>query len=332
MGSRNTARRGCAAPLSPPRQGERKSRGAAAARCAALLAVARGSRRARSPSSGSAWSRCRLPAPRRSPSPCSTATTGCCAPTPRPMAAGGCRSRSRMSTRAISPCCSRSRTSASGAITASTRCAIGRAGWLLVRHRRIVSGGSTLTMQVARLLQGEHERSRRRQDPPGPAGAAARAPLVQGRNPAPLSAAGAIRRQPRRRARRLARLLRQGAAAAVAGAKRPCWSPCRSRPSSAGPDRFPKSRQARPQPRAGAHAGCRRDPARRGRRAPWRERMPTTRREFPMLAPHLGRRRGRAAQDPPGASPDHRLHARRRTSSSSCASTPTRWAGACPPR
>ena len=37
--------------------------------------------------------------------------------------------------------------------------AIGRAGWQLVRHRRIVSGGSTLTMQVARLLHGEHERT-----------------------------------------------------------------------------------------------------------------------------------------------------------------------------
>src|SRR5262245_4877515 len=37
--------------------------------------------------------------------------------------------------------------------------AIGRAGWQLVRHRRIVSGGSTLTMQVARLLAGEHERT-----------------------------------------------------------------------------------------------------------------------------------------------------------------------------
>jgi penicillin-binding protein 1C len=34
-----------------------------------------------------------------------------------------------------------------------------RAGWLLVRHQRILSGGSTLTMQVARLLLGEHERS-----------------------------------------------------------------------------------------------------------------------------------------------------------------------------
>jgi penicillin-binding protein 1C len=37
--------------------------------------------------------------------------------------------------------------------------AIGRATWLLLRHGRILSGGSTLTMQVARLLQGEHERS-----------------------------------------------------------------------------------------------------------------------------------------------------------------------------
>jgi penicillin-binding protein 1C len=37
--------------------------------------------------------------------------------------------------------------------------ALARAGWQLLRHRRIVSGGSTLTMQVARLLKGEHERS-----------------------------------------------------------------------------------------------------------------------------------------------------------------------------
>jgi penicillin-binding protein 1C len=37
--------------------------------------------------------------------------------------------------------------------------AIGRAAWQLARHRRIVSGGSTLTMQVARLLLGEHHRT-----------------------------------------------------------------------------------------------------------------------------------------------------------------------------
>jgi penicillin-binding protein 1C len=34
-----------------------------------------------------------------------------------------------------------------------------RAGWQLVRHQRVISGGSTLTMQVVRLLLGEHERS-----------------------------------------------------------------------------------------------------------------------------------------------------------------------------
>jgi penicillin-binding protein 1C len=37
--------------------------------------------------------------------------------------------------------------------------AVGRAVWQLTAHQRIVSGGSTLTMQVARLLQGEHERT-----------------------------------------------------------------------------------------------------------------------------------------------------------------------------
>jgi len=37
--------------------------------------------------------------------------------------------------------------------------AVGRAAWLLIRHGRIVSGGSTITMQVVRLLLGEHDRS-----------------------------------------------------------------------------------------------------------------------------------------------------------------------------
>ncbi|MGH6814408.1 MAG: transglycosylase domain-containing protein, partial [Hyphomicrobiaceae bacterium] len=37
--------------------------------------------------------------------------------------------------------------------------ALGRAALQLVSHRRIVSGGSTLTMQVARLLDGTHERT-----------------------------------------------------------------------------------------------------------------------------------------------------------------------------
>ncbi|MYZ50533.1 penicillin-binding protein 1C, partial [Rhizobiales bacterium L72] len=37
--------------------------------------------------------------------------------------------------------------------------ALARAGWQLLRHGRIVSGGSTLTMQVARLLHGEPTRA-----------------------------------------------------------------------------------------------------------------------------------------------------------------------------
>jgi penicillin-binding protein 1C len=37
--------------------------------------------------------------------------------------------------------------------------AVGRAGWLLLRHRRPLSGGSTITMQVARLLLGVHEKT-----------------------------------------------------------------------------------------------------------------------------------------------------------------------------
>ena len=37
--------------------------------------------------------------------------------------------------------------------------ALGRAGWQMVRHGRIVSGGSTITMQLARLLEPRAERS-----------------------------------------------------------------------------------------------------------------------------------------------------------------------------
>jgi penicillin-binding protein 1C len=37
--------------------------------------------------------------------------------------------------------------------------AVARAAWLLLRHRRPVSGASTITMQVVRLLLGEHDRT-----------------------------------------------------------------------------------------------------------------------------------------------------------------------------
>ncbi len=84
--------------------------------------------------------------------------------------------------------------------------------WLMRGH--IVSGGSTLTMQVARLIEPRPERTlaaklrqiaRARDD---------RARGRQGGRARPLCHAGAVRRQSRRRARRLARLFRQGAAEA----------------------------------------------------------------------------------------------------------------------
>ena len=114
-------------------------------------------------------------------SPCSTATTGCCAPSRRPTAAGGCRSRPKdvdprylamlmafedkrfYRHHGVDPYARRSRAQP-GSWSAT---------------RRIVSGGSTLTMQVARLLEGKHERTRRRQAAPDRARAAARARICR---------------------------------------------------------------------------------------------------------------------------------------------------------
>ena len=163
--------------------------------------------------------------------------------------------------------------------------AIGPRRMAALRHRRPLSGGSTLTMQVARLLLGVHERSL-----PGKMRQALRALQLDWRfsktRSCPLPAARAIRRQPRRRARRLARLLRQGAAAPVGGRSGPAGrhsAVARQRR----PDRFPMSAK-----RARNHVLARMPAAgvisREEARRAMAERMPTTRREFPMLAPHLG--------------------------------------------
>ena len=92
--------------------------------------------------------------------------------------------------------------------------ALVRAGaqWLVRGH--VVSGGSTLPMQVARLIEPRPERTLARQASADRARARDRARSRQAWNARSLSHAGAVRRQSRGRAGGLARLFRQGAAAA----------------------------------------------------------------------------------------------------------------------
>jgi penicillin-binding protein 1C len=163
--------------------------------------------------------------------------------------------------------------------------AIGRAGWQLVRHLRIVSGGSTLTMQVARLLAGEHERTGA-----GKVRQALRALQLERK----LSKDAILRLYLRLapfggnlegvRAASLAyfgkepRRLSLGEAALLVALPQS--------PELRRPDRFPEAaRRARNRvlAYAAAHGVI---PADESRRAA-AERMPTVRREFPMLAPHL---------------------------------------------
>ena len=77
-----------------------------------------------------------------------------------PTAAGGCRSMRRpASIPAISSCCWPTRTAVSTRTTASIRWRSGRAALQLVTRGHIVSGGSTITMQLARLMEPRRERS-----------------------------------------------------------------------------------------------------------------------------------------------------------------------------
>ena len=205
--------------------------------------------------------RCRSKRRRPYPSRSSIATIVCCAPSPRPKANGDYRSSRRMSIRITSRCSSHSRTSASTATTASIRKPSLAPCLQMVRHARIVSGGSTLTMQVARLLDGKHERT-----PGGKLRQMVRAlelerALVENGNSEALSAAGAVRRQPRRRQSRVAGLFRQRAAPAFArgiGAARRAAAVARSAP----PRSQPRSGTSRPQPRfesrrrGACHHGC----------------------------------------------------------------------------
>ena len=138
------------------------------------------------------------------------------------------------------------------------------AGQFVLAGGHIVSGGSTLTMQVARLIDGEGTRSIAGKLRQIAIARALETPLQQGRDPRPLPDARALWRQHRGHPRREPRLFRQGAdaaddgrggaarrAAAVAGG-----APARPRPGG---------RAGRARPRARPAGAGRRHRRRRGR-------------------------------------------------------------------
>jgi penicillin-binding protein 1C len=163
--------------------------------------------------------------------------------------------------------------------------AIGRAGWQLIRNRRIVSGGSTLTMQVARLLAGEHERTGA-----GKVRQALRALQLERK----LSKDAILRLYLRlapfggnlegARAASLAYFGKEPRRLSLAEAALLVALP--QSPELRRPDRFAQA-ALRARNRVLAYAAAQGViPADEARRA-MAERMPAARREFPILAPHL---------------------------------------------
>ena len=129
--------------------------------------------------------------------------------------------RSTRSTSSSSTCWSPTRTSASGTMTASTCWRWPRAAGQFVSNGHIVSGGSTLSMQLARLIEPRESRSLGSKLKQMLRAMQIERRLSKQRDPRPLSDAGALWRQSRRRARRIACLFRQGAAAADRLGSRP---------------------------------------------------------------------------------------------------------------
>jgi penicillin-binding protein 1C len=163
--------------------------------------------------------------------------------------------------------------------------ALGRAGWQLVRHRRVVSGGSTLTMQVARLLAGAHERTGL-----GKLRQALRALQIERKLSKRAILALYLRLAPFGgnvegvRAASLAYFGKEPRRLSLAEAALLVALP--QSPELRRPDRFPEvARRARNRVlgHAAAHGVIPREEATRA----MAERVPNLRREFPMLAPHL---------------------------------------------
>ncbi len=163
--------------------------------------------------------------------------------------------------------------------------ALGRASWQLIRHRRIVSGGSTLTMQVARLLAGEHERTGL-----GKLRQALRALQIERKLSKQAILALYLRLAPFGgnvegvRAASLAYFGKEPRRLSLAEAALLVALP--QSPELRRPDRFPEAAR-RARNRVLAHAAARgvipREEALRAMAEP----APNLRREFPMLAPHL---------------------------------------------
>jgi penicillin-binding protein 1C len=163
--------------------------------------------------------------------------------------------------------------------------AIGRAVWQLVTHRRIVSGGSTLTMQVARLVQGEHERTAA-----GKIRQALRALELERR----LSKDAILRLYLRLapfggnlegvRAASLAYFGKEPRRLSLAEAALLVALP--QAPEARRPDRYPQTAR-RARNRVLAYAAAAGVISRKDADRATADRMPVARREFPILAPHL---------------------------------------------
>ena len=148
-----------------------------------------------------------------------------------------------------------------------------RAAWQLAANGRIVSGGSTLTMQLARLLEPRKSRSLGAKLRQALRAIADRAAPEQAGNPQALPDARALWRQPGRRARGIARLFRQGPAKAHR-----CRGGAAGRPAAIarGPPSRPQTGKRHPGARPGAqshdrggrHFAVRRDPCHGPSRAP----------------------------------------------------------------
>ena len=208
--SPETARRGAAAPSSPWLRRGRGGLSRAAARAAGGAAL--GGRRV---------------SRRHGPRTCSS----------RPTTSGACPVDLGTSIRPTSARWSRSRTSGSGRTTASIRsrsCA--RVASNVTQGRR-VSGGSTLSMQLARVLRAAAAHDpveAHRHVPRGPARRAA----VQARDPrTPTSRSHAVRRERRGRRGGGAGVLRAQRAAPDAASRSRRCSPCRRTPTGASPRR-----------------------------------------------------------------------------------------------